>query len=215
MRCYHESLLYFRGVHKTQPMAPSVPEGTTPPEKKKTELEELMEKVYSNLSMCHMKKKNWERVIECTDRALGINPNNEKAIFRKGKAQGELGFFEKAEKTLKEAIEKHPAEAPAINQELERIRQKEKEVKKKHDSKMRGFLSREKDILQPESKASHSDTAPAEKPEPAKIEEVGSDNEEDKSPVKETKHEEAKIEEVDDDDEKDAPGSSSKSAIPV
>lgn len=34
--------------------------------------------------------------------ALNKNENNFKAMFRKGKALGELGFFEKAEKVLEE-----------------------------------------------------------------------------------------------------------------
>jgi len=34
---------------------------------------------------------------------LAKNPNNAKALFRKGKALGEQGFFEKAVKSLEEA----------------------------------------------------------------------------------------------------------------
>ena len=41
--------------------------------------------------------------------ALEKNGNNYKAMFRKGKALGELGFFEKSEKVLEELKSKSPA----------------------------------------------------------------------------------------------------------
>ena len=41
--------------------------------------------------------------------ALAKNENNFKAMFRKGKALGELGFFEKAEKVLEELKTKNPS----------------------------------------------------------------------------------------------------------
>lgn len=40
--------------------------------------------------------------------ALAKNANNYKAMFRKGKALGEQGFFEKAVKILDEVKEKNP-----------------------------------------------------------------------------------------------------------
>ena len=35
---------------------------------------------------------------------MSYNPKNRKALFRKAKAQGELGYFEKAEKILEDLI---------------------------------------------------------------------------------------------------------------
>jgi Flp pilus assembly protein TadD len=43
-----------------------------------------------------------------TSQALAKNANNYKAMFRKGKALGEQGFFEKAVKILEEVQEKNP-----------------------------------------------------------------------------------------------------------
>jgi lipopolysaccharide biosynthesis regulator YciM len=40
--------------------------------------------------------------------ALAKNASNYKAMFRKGKALGEQGFFEKAVKILEEVKEKNP-----------------------------------------------------------------------------------------------------------
>lgn len=88
----------------------------------------MLEKIYSNMSVCHLKQSNWKRAIETADKvnivfllrstttsqkrhlkALAQNGNNFKALFRKAKALGELGHFEKAEKILEELLEKNEA----------------------------------------------------------------------------------------------------------
>jgi hypothetical protein len=89
---------------------------------------------------------------------LAKNADNVKAKFRKGKALGELGFFEKATAALEELLKaseegpgggsdcftdvvfglRHLLDAPAIKAELQRFKVMEKEVTKKADTKMRG-----------------------------------------------------------------------------
>lgn len=89
---------------------------------------------------------------------LAKNEGNVKAKFRKGKALGELGFFEKAAGMLEELLKANekgsglcfrgrkrrdtwtqvPPDAPAIKAELQRFKVMEKEVTKKADTKMRG-----------------------------------------------------------------------------
>lgn len=95
------------------------------------------------------------------------NKNNYKAQFRKGKAQAELGYVEKAEATLTELLTKNASgeltppfcgetsslasrpfrrwdahnickDAVAINAELARIRAADKEREKKHNQKFKG-----------------------------------------------------------------------------
>lgn len=87
----------------------------------------MVERIYANMSACHMKNGNWKRAAETADKvglfvikylpilsflstsqALAKNANNYKAMFRKGKALGEQGFFEKAVKILEEVKEKNP-----------------------------------------------------------------------------------------------------------
>lgn len=46
--------------------------------------------------------------METADKALAKNENNYKAMFRKGKALGEQGFFEKAQKVLTDLKAKNP-----------------------------------------------------------------------------------------------------------
>ena len=61
------------------------------------------------MSACHTKRENWKRAQETAEKALGRNPKNYKAMFRRGKAIGEQGFFERAEKILEELIKESPA----------------------------------------------------------------------------------------------------------
>ena len=61
------------------------------------------------MSACHIKRENWKRAQETAEKALTRNPKNYKAMFRRGKALGEQGFFERAEKILEEIIKDSPA----------------------------------------------------------------------------------------------------------
>jgi len=158
LRSYHESLMYLLGIDKNALKgltggAPSEPikEGE---EKKqeKTEVDEMVEKIYANMSACHLKNENWQRALECANKALAKNENNYKAMFRKGKALGELGFFEKAEKILEELKTKSPSDAPGASAELSRLRAIDQAREKAHKLKLKGFLSREK----PEKKTASS-----------------------------------------------------------
>jgi hypothetical protein len=126
---------------------------------------------------CHIKQGKWQRAVDTADKVslsftshgynadlvrmpqvLAKNADNVKAKFRKGKALGELGFFEKANAMLEELLkadEKSSGgsqdpetdairslraflDAPAIRAELQRFKVMEKEVTKKADTKMRG-----------------------------------------------------------------------------
>ncbi|PCH42203.1 TPR-like protein [Wolfiporia cocos MD-104 SS10] len=149
LRSYHEALLYLKGIDKNALSPISAMSNTSvvdsaATEKPKTEADEMLEKIYSNMSACHLKQSNWKRAIETADKAIAQNENNYKALFRKAKALGELGYFEKAEKILEDLLKKNTADAPAINAELARLRAVDKEREKAHNQKLRGFLNREK-----------------------------------------------------------------------
>ena len=115
------------------------------------------------MSACHIKRENWKRAQETAEKALARNPKNYKAMFRRGKALGEQGFFERAEKILEELIKESPAgklcccdiggmlwrhtsnsqichsDAPAATAELKRLRAIDKEREKVHNQKLRGM----------------------------------------------------------------------------
>ncbi|KAI6123590.1 hypothetical protein EV401DRAFT_1271570 [Pisolithus croceorrhizus] len=99
--------------------------------------------VYANMSACHIKQENWKRAIETADKALAKNPKNSKALFRKGKALGEIGYFEKAETALMEVKKISPTEEAIVDAELARLRAVDNERQRVADKKMRGWLSRD------------------------------------------------------------------------
>ncbi|KAI9066225.1 hypothetical protein FKP32DRAFT_1589733 [Trametes sanguinea] len=152
---YHSSLLYLHGLDKNslqkalgQPLPPPPPieaVDQAAQEKPKTEVDILQEKIYSNMSQCHLANQNWKRAVETADKALVLNPKNRKALFRKAKAQGELGYFEKAEKILEDLIkDAEPAEKDICQKELARLRAMDKERERAHNQKLKGFLNKEK-----------------------------------------------------------------------
>jgi len=120
-------------------------------EQEKIEADIMMEKIYANMSACHIKQENWPRAIDTADKALAKNEANYKAMFRKAKALGEQGFFEKAYKLLDDIKTKSSADAPMADAELNRLRAIDKEKQKVSDKKLRGFLSRDKKESSPAS----------------------------------------------------------------
>ena len=119
------------------------------------------------MSACHIKRENWKRAQETAEKALARNPKNYKAMFRRGKALGEQGYFERAEKILEELIRDSPAgkltllryclacchvvsdpqlcdsDAPAATAELKRLRVIDKEKERVHNQKLRGMCVHE------------------------------------------------------------------------
>ena len=91
-------------------------------------------------------------------KALAKNENNYKAMFRKGKALGEQGFFEKAVKILEDLKKKNPsgthtqsftrpqldltfyADAAVVDQEVARLRAIDDERERAHRKKLKGML---------------------------------------------------------------------------
>ncbi|KAL5504248.1 hypothetical protein ACEPAH_8322 [Sanghuangporus vaninii] len=162
---YHKNkvLLHWKGLVRQNPMVAGSDI------KVKSQLDEELGKVYSNMAACHLRLHNYQRTIETADQALALNKDNYKALFRKAKALGEQGFFEKAERLFNELLERSPVEAPTIKAELEALRVKDKERERQAKNKLRGFLNN-KDIFDAETRPTTEGEAP--KSEPAKIEEV-------------------------------------------
>ncbi|TFK45861.1 TPR-like protein [Heliocybe sulcata] len=143
LRSYHEALMYLHGLNTTASQAAS-PAGGESTKNQNPEIDEMLEKIYNNMSACHMKQGNWQRALDTADKALKKNEKNYKALFRKGKALGELGYFEKSEKILEDLLQKNPSDAPIVNHELTRLRAVEKERERVANKKFKGFLLKEK-----------------------------------------------------------------------
>ncbi|KAF9223765.1 TPR-like protein [Gyrodon lividus] len=154
LRSYHEALMYLHGLDKNalrslgigtpSPPSTSAADEAANAKGEKTEVDAMLEKIYANMSACHLKQENWKRALDTADKAIAKNPTNSKALFRKAKALGELGYFERAEVVLAEVKKVAPSEAPMVDAELARQRVVDREKQRIHDQKLRGWLSREK-----------------------------------------------------------------------
>jgi len=148
LKSYHEALMYLLGLDKNalQSLGMSAPPSAdvtdTSKGKERTEVDDILEKIYANMSACHLKNQNWRRALETADKALAKNENNYKAMFRKGKALGEQGFFDKALAVLEDLRKKNPADDTLVAQEITRLRALDNEREKAHKQKMKGFLNK-------------------------------------------------------------------------
>ncbi|KAG5635809.1 hypothetical protein H0H81_010057 [Sphagnurus paluster] len=142
---YHQALMYLLGLDKNALQSIGIGSSAPPKDKdgkevkEKTEVDELLEKIYANMSACHMKNENWKRAVDTADKALAKNENNYKALFRKGKALGAQGYYEKAVKILEEVKEKNPSDAPIVDAELSRLRAIDNERERQHKQKLKGM----------------------------------------------------------------------------
>ncbi|TRM64353.1 hypothetical protein BD626DRAFT_491539 [Schizophyllum amplum] len=146
---YHSSLMYLNGLDKNALAAVSGKESKPEPNPNggaptspKTEADEILEKVYANMAACHIKTGNWKRAVETATKALAKNPENTKALFRKGKAECEEGFVERGIKTLQEVKQKNPQESASVDAEIARHRAIDAQKEKEHNKKMKGFLNK-------------------------------------------------------------------------
>ncbi|KAF7336726.1 Tetratricopeptide repeat protein 9C [Mycena venus] len=183
LMAYHGSLMYLLGLDKNAlqglgmgspapPPAASSSSTPTPADakvKEKTEVDDIVEKIYANMSACHLKNKNWKRALETADKALAKNENNYKAMFRKAKALSEQGYFERSVKVLEDLKSKSPADAALAEAELTRLRAIDKERERANNKKLKGFLNKA------EKKSDDKTEDVIEHIQSAKIEEVNDD----------------------------------------
>ncbi|QRV89907.1 hypothetical protein RhiJN_17925 [Ceratobasidium sp. AG-Ba] len=147
LRHYHEAGLYLNGLDRSllpaltgggeEPAEPPKPGAPQP----KTEADELLEKIWTNMAACHLKAGNYKRVIELADKALKKNENNTKAKYRKAKALAGQGYTEKAISMIEELIKADPNDE-AMKKDLADIKATQAAVEKKGLSKFKGMYNR-------------------------------------------------------------------------
>lgn len=148
LKSYHEALMYLLGLDKNalQSLGMSAPPPADVTDaskgKERTEVDDILEKIYANMSACHLKNQNWRRALETADKALAKNENSYKAMFRKGRALGEQGFFDKALAVLEDLRKKNPTDDTLVAQEITRLRALDNERERVHKQKMKGFLNK-------------------------------------------------------------------------
>jgi len=150
LKAYHEALMYLLGLDKNALQSIGIASKPASADeaaaggkaKERTEVDDILEKIYANMSACHLKNQNYKRAVETADKALAKNEKNYKAMFRKGKALGEQGFFEKASKVLNELKTQNPPDATVVDQEIARLKVIDDERERVHKKKMKGFLNK-------------------------------------------------------------------------
>ncbi|XP_026463372.1 peptidyl-prolyl cis-trans isomerase FKBP8-like [Ctenocephalides felis] len=93
-----------------------------------SDLQQLLEdrvKVYNNMAAAQMKIEAWDQALKSLENVLGCQPNNVKALFRKGSVLISKGNTQAALTVLKKAQVLDPNNV-TIQQELQRLQKKSK-----------------------------------------------------------------------------------------
>lgn len=93
-------------------------------EEEKEQLNNISLPIFNNMSAVYVKQKKHKKAIEYATKALNIDENNSKALFRRGKSYLAINETEKAERDLNQANILSGEEDKAILKELERLRLK-------------------------------------------------------------------------------------------
>jgi len=139
---YHGALMYAQGLDKNAFKTMGMGGESAGGAQEKTEVDEFIEKIYNNMSACHMKVGNWKRTQETAEKVLKKNDKNYKALYRKAKALAEQGYLERAYKVFEELKTKNPSEITLYEQELARYKAIDVQREKANNAKLKGFLNK-------------------------------------------------------------------------
>ncbi|CAG8450418.1 781_t:CDS:2 [Ambispora gerdemannii] len=141
LRHYHQALFHINGIQNNKSHA--IFRNEQPKETEKDELQEEIIKtqafIHSNMAACHIKRNNSSRAIECANKALKLDPDNEKARFRRAQAYITDGNTDGAEADLKKLSN---PDDPMIKREWQRLKLKNKEMDAKQRKDLRGMFDR-------------------------------------------------------------------------
>ena len=143
MRYYHECVLYLKAdmaSYKTLEKVTGVSEQekTT---KDQILCEQELAKIFTNMSLCQLKLKKWEKADSYAQEAVELNPKNVKALYRRAIALKELSRVEEAITLLKKAHQIDKADT-AIIQEMHSCAELNKEASVKAREEFRKNLNR-------------------------------------------------------------------------
>lgn len=96
---------------------------------------------YNNMAASYIRTNNFEKAVDYASKVLVKDPENAKALYRRGTAYHRLNNLEKAEKDLKAAVKFAPNDK-AIRQELELISKAYAEYEKKSKLQFAGMFDK-------------------------------------------------------------------------
>ncbi|KAL7976416.1 hypothetical protein Chor_015480 [Crotalus horridus] len=79
----------------------------------KTKSRDLRLAAHLNLAMCHLKLKEYSQVLENCNKALELDCNNEKGLFRRGEARLAINDFELARADFQKVLQLYPSNKAA------------------------------------------------------------------------------------------------------
>ncbi|XP_076773365.1 peptidyl-prolyl cis-trans isomerase FKBP5 isoform X2 [Arvicanthis niloticus] len=77
-------------------------------EKESKASESFLLAAFLNLAMCYLKLREYNKAVECCDKALGLDSANEKGLYRRGEAQLLMNEFESAKGDFEKVLEVNP-----------------------------------------------------------------------------------------------------------
>eukprot|EP01119_Soliformovum_irregulare_P004527 TRINITY_DN1555_c0_g1_i1.p1 TRINITY_DN1555_c0_g1~~TRINITY_DN1555_c0_g1_i1.p1 ORF type:complete len:215 (+),score=71.83 TRINITY_DN1555_c0_g1_i1:58-702(+) len=114
---YHQGLLNLKGLV-----------GLTPEEKSRSDASTVT--ICNNMAAVHLKESKWDKCIKSCNEVLAIQPNNPKALFRRGKSYLSNNDLDKAGVDLEKAHNLDPTDK-AIPQLLDILKKKNAVSEKK------------------------------------------------------------------------------------
>ena len=103
-------------------------------EEEKKQVSEHKLSLYLNLAAVRLKTLEYAEVLENTTKALGLDPNSVKALFRRAQARFHLSQLDEAKADLTHALQHRPQDKDlkqllaSVNQKLKAIHEKEKKA---------------------------------------------------------------------------------------
>ena len=172
---YHQIYMYVNGYSSSGGVGGGLPGLTGQTTKQVTpeemvQIRELKLAHYCNLAMCHMKHgpKYLKARDNCT-KALAIDPDNVKALFRRGKCYAQLNELDEAKADFERVLQLQPENNDA-KRELRSLRGAFEKLRKREQKKFAGMFDRinqDEEMTEAEAAASEAASAVPAPPPPA------------------------------------------------
>jgi len=109
------------------------------------EVDQMEMKLWLNMSQGYLKVRDWTQAVEFSDKVIGREPGNSKALYRKAQALYELNRFTEACETAETLLTLEPenAAAKALLAQMRRGEERYREKAKKLSKKMLSGMDRD------------------------------------------------------------------------